>query len=335
MWDELRGHQRLVELFRRAMARGRGAHAYLLIGPEGIGKRLFARMLAQCLFCERTTDAELEACGECPPCRQVLAGTHPDLLTVACPEGKRELPISLMIGERDKRGKEGLCHELAMRPMSGSRRVAIIDDAQTMNVEAANALLKTLEEPPLGSILFLLTPTVDAILPTIRSRCQPVLFTPVSDGEIADLIQRLGWVEGAAAAAEAAALAEGSLATAQQLLQPELRKLRQELFDALDRPQIDPLGTATLVLAGLDEMASDAPTQRRYAGWVIRFCVEHLRSRVRDSSATTPDDVDRIAAMMERCLDAERHLAQSMPIPLCVEGLFDELARIRRGAVPV
>ena len=111
IWESLKGHRRTVDLFRRAMRRQRGAHAYLLIGPEGVGKRRFATGLAQCLFCERTSDAELEACGECAACRQVQAGTHPDLLAVSCPEGKRELPISLMIGDRDKRGKEGLCHE--------------------------------------------------------------------------------------------------------------------------------------------------------------------------------------------------------------------------------
>ena len=171
------------------------------------------------------------------------AGTHPDLLNVACPEGKRELPIALMIGEREKRGKEGLCHELAMKPMTASRRIAVIDDAQTMNAESANALLKTLEEPPPGSILFLLTPTVDAILPTIRSRCQPVMFAPLSDADVTDLLLDLGWVSDTDAAADAAALAEGSLATAQELLQPELRDLRQQLFAALDRPNLDPIAT--------------------------------------------------------------------------------------------
>jgi len=335
MWNQLRGHQPLIELFRRAIRRGRGAHAYLLIGPEGIGKRLFARLVAQSLFCERTPDEELEACGDCPSCRQMRASTHPDLLEVGCPEGKRELPIALIAGSDDKRGKEGLCYELAMKPMTASRRIAIIDDAQTMNVEAANSLLKTLEEPPPGSILFLLTPSVDALLPTIRSRCQPVMFSPLSDEDIAALLVEQGLVSDASVAAETATLSEGSLQTAQQLLQPEMRQLREQLFAALERPALDPIQTAAAVLSDLEEFGSDTATQRRYAGWVTRFCIEHFRSRLRAVSETSPEEVDRLSAQIERCLDAEGHLAQSMPVPLCLEGLFDELARIRRGAVAV
>ena len=334
IWDDLRGHQPLIELFRRAMRRGRGAHAYLLIGPEGVGKRLFARRLAQCLFCEATADDELTACEQCPSCKQMRASTHADLLTVACPEGKRELPIALITGDRDKRGKEGLCHELAMRPMTSHRRIAIIDDAQTMNAESANALLKTLEEPPPGSILFLLTPSVDAILPTIRSRCQPVTFNPLSEDDVTALLIEQGLVSEENVAREAAAICEGSLQTARELLQPELRELRTRLFAALARRDFQPIGVSSTVLAALEELASDTATQRRYAGWVLRFCVEHLRGRVRDRPAQ-PDEIDRLTRMIERCLDAEGHLTQSMPVPLCLEGLFDELSRIQRGSALV
>lgn len=337
MWQHLRGHQRLIELFRRAIRRHRGAHAYLLIGPEGIGKRLFARSVAQCLFCQRVPDEDLDACGECPSCRQMQAGTHPDLLEVGCPEGKRILPIALIAGddETGKRGKEGLCYELAMKPMTAGRRIAIIDDAQTMNDASANALLKTLEEPPPGSTLFLLTPSVDAILPTIRSRCQPVMFPPLTDTDVADLLVELGWVSDAAVAAETAALCEGSLATAQQLLRPELRQLRGTLLKALARTPMQPLQVTADVQAALEELGSDTATQRQYAGWVTRFCVEYLRSCLRNVEQTTPEDVDRLSAQIERCLDAEGHLAQSMPVPLCLEGLFDDLARISRAAVAV
>src|SRR5688572_4728736 len=101
IWEQLRQHRPQVDMFRRAVGRERLGHAYLFIGPEGVGKRLVARGIAQSLFCERISENELDACGECPACRQVLAGTHPDLLTVACPEGKREIPIKLMVGEDD------------------------------------------------------------------------------------------------------------------------------------------------------------------------------------------------------------------------------------------
>ena len=340
MWEELRGHQRTLELFRQAFRRNRSAHAYLLIGPEGIGKRTFALKLAQCLFCERTPDHDLDACGECLSCKQMRAGTHPDLLNISKPEGKRELPIELIVGAAERRGREGLCHELAMRPMSARRRIAIIDDAQTMNAASANALLKTLEEPPPGSILFLLTPSADAMLPTIRSRCQPVTFAPLPDDDLAELIQTLGISTDSEDVRQITALAEGSLVTAQQLFHPVLRELRERLFTALGKNGLDPFATTAQVLSTLDELGGDSATQRQHAGWIIRFCVEFFRRQLRDSRVTEPNDpladaseIDVIVAQMERCVEAELHLQQSMPLPLCLEGLFDELSRIRRGHV--
>ncbi len=342
-WDSLRGHDRQRTQFAQAVRRERTAHAYLFVGPEGIGKRRFARLLAQCLFCERIPNEQLDACGECAPCVQMQAGTHPDLIRIARPEGKRELPVELIIGSPDRRGREGLCHELALRPMTADRRIAIIDDAQTMNAASANALLKTLEEPPAGSILILLTPTVDAMLPTIRSRCQPVMFAPLPDEDVAALILQQQWAADEPTARETAQLAGGSLQTARQLLQPPLRKLRDHLFKILAQPALDPFAASTAVLAIIEELGGDSSTQRLHAGWAIRFCVESLRMRLRELSAaddsnaldTDPFLIDSLAAQLERCLDAEIHLQRSMPVPLCLEGMFDGLARIRRGVVPV
>ncbi|MGE3316360.1 MAG: hypothetical protein AB7O26_14690, partial [Planctomycetaceae bacterium] len=152
IWEKIRGHESLVEMFRRSAARGRLSHAYLFVGPAGVGKMLFAKTLAQCLFCERFDDSELEACGECGPCRMMQAGTHPDFLTLGRPDSKNVIPIELIAGSRERRGQDGLCHDIALRPMAGMRRVAVIDDADYLNAESANAFLKTLEEPPPGSV---------------------------------------------------------------------------------------------------------------------------------------------------------------------------------------
>ena len=165
IWEKIRGHTHQVDMFRRAAGRGRLSHAYLFVGPEGIGKRMFARALAQCLFCDRFDDTQLEACGECPACRQMLAGTHPDFLTVCVPDGKSELPIDLLAGPIDRRGREGLCYDLSLRPMSANRKVAVIDDTDRMNDESANSLLKTLEEPPIDSTLILISTNPDSLLP--------------------------------------------------------------------------------------------------------------------------------------------------------------------------
>lgn len=331
IWSDLKRHQAQVEMFRRAIERGRTAQGYLFVGPRGIGKRTFARKLAQCLFCQRIPDAQLEACGACNACQQVAAGTHPDLLEIGCPEGKRELPLELIVGAKERRGREGLCHDLSLRPMSANRRIAIIDDADLMNEESANALLKTLEEPPLGAILILLTPDIDPILPTIRSRCQPVRFAPLKGGELSELLLKTGSTTDAALAREVAALADGSLETAQELLEPELRELRTVLIQALSANLIDGLATSESVSGQMEKMGGDTSEQRRRAGWLLRFAVEHLRGQL--AITDDPDRLERIGEMIDRCLLSEVHLKQSMPVPLCLEGLFDGLGRISRSVM--
>lgn len=340
-------------MIRRAVERGRIAHAYLFLGPDGIGKRLTAHRLAQSLFCQRIPDEQLDACGECPACRQMLAGTHPDLLTIGCPEGKRELPLPLILGPEDNRGREGLLHDLSLHPMNAARRIAIIDDADKMNEESANALLKTLEEPPPGAILFLISPSLETLLPTIRSRCQKVQFAPLTDDELSGLLVELGWESDSAAADAIAALSEGSLATARQLLDPQLRKLRDQLLALLEQPEVSSVSLADELIALIDEIASDIPQQRQVAGWLLRFAIDHYRrtievglSGVQDCGPTwnallahTGGDVleasDLAAAAIDRCVLADLHVQQMMPVPLCIEGWADDLSRIHRGGVPL
>lgn len=353
LWSDLRRHAPQVEMIRRAVQRGRIAHAYLFLGPDGIGKRLVALRIAQSLFCQRIPDNQLDACGACPACKQVLAGTHPDLLTVACPEGKRELPIALIVGSDENRGREGLLHDLALHPMSASRRIAILDDADKMNEESANALLKTLEEPPPGAILFLISPSLETLLPTIRSRCQKVQFAPLTDDELAGLLVQLGWEADPRAAAAVAALSEGSLATARQLLDPGLRKLRDQLLDRLAQPLLSSGTLADELIAQIDELAADVPEQRQVAGWLLRFAIDHYRRTLEaglsgESDAGPTWDAllarthgdplaaaDLAAAAVDRCVLADLHVQQMMPVPLCLEGWSDDLARIHRGSAPI
>jgi len=106
---------------------------------------------------------ELTCCQECNSCKQMAAGTHPDLISVECPPDKAILPLSLIIGNEDHRGREGVCFEMSLRPMSGDRRIAIIDDADKMNAESANALLKTLEEPTANYLMILIASELDSI----------------------------------------------------------------------------------------------------------------------------------------------------------------------------
>lgn len=187
-WSEIKGHDEIVERFRRAIARNRLASTFLFVGPTGIGKMMFARELAKALLCEHHRETELLACDACPACQQVAADSHPDLDIVSKPDDKSVIPVDLLIGDADHRRREGLCHNLALKPFRGGRRIAIIDDADCLNQEGANCLLKTLEEPPARSVIILISASEQKQLPTIRSRCQVVRFRPLANDVIATLL---------------------------------------------------------------------------------------------------------------------------------------------------
>jgi DNA polymerase-3 subunit delta' len=352
-WNTLLGHAGQIEKLRCSSAGGRLAHAYAFVGPSGIGKKRFTRELAKCLLCENHSDAELVSCGQCSNCRQVAADTHPDLLTVGLIEGKRELLLKQFIGEKETRGKEGLCYDVSLKPMSGRRRVAMIDDAETLNDESANALLKTLEEPPPNSILILIATSADLLLPTIRSRCQVLAFQPLTADDVRQLLLREGITADEREAAQAAALSGGSLDEARQLLDPQLRDLREELYNLLAANPFRSTSTAARMIECLEPAGSEKSSQREYAGWMIRFCVEFFRQALlaitRGGAGTTveipqvrkfverlgalnADTSDRLIELIERCLAADHHIDSNASIPLCLEALFDDLGRLMRGA---
>src|SRR5436190_1273316 len=210
-WQNIRGHDRVVEKFRRALARGRLASTFLFVGPSGIGKRTFALTLAKGLLCERVPEQRLEPCGECPSCLQVASLNHPDVELIAKPADKAFIPLELLIGDADHRMRAGLCYSIALKPYSGRRKVAIIDDADYLNKEGANCLLKTLEEPPPRSLLILIGTSEQRQLPTIRSRCQIMRFQPLAENDVAELLVEQGLCADAGVARAAASHSEGSL----------------------------------------------------------------------------------------------------------------------------
>ncbi|HEY5998625.1 MAG TPA: DNA polymerase III subunit delta', partial [bacterium] len=193
------GHAPQRELLARALARGAVHPAYLFTGLPGVGKRLLALELARAWLCH----AEMGApCGACPSCRAVGGDAHPDWLLVA-PEKEKEKRKSIGVEQVRNFGAW-----LWQTPARGSRKAALIDPADALTAEAANALLKTLEEPPPGRVVVLVASRPGALPPTVRSRCQQVAFGPLAEEEVAEVLRRNGWP--AQAARQAAALADGS-----------------------------------------------------------------------------------------------------------------------------
>src|SRR5262249_51235353 len=147
-WQRVLGHDAHVEEFTRAVRRGRLAHAYLFVGPEGVGKRLFATELAKALLCEAPpADQSLQACDRCPACVQVDAGTHPDFAYTRRPAEAHDFPVEIM---------REVCRSFALKSARGRGRVIILDDVDDLNDASANCFLKTLEEPPPRSVLILI-----------------------------------------------------------------------------------------------------------------------------------------------------------------------------------
>ena len=159
-YERILGHDRQKSILRKATASSRLAHAYLFHGPEGVGKRLLALALVRTLVC-RTGDG----CGDCASCRRVDHHNHPDLHLLEPADGVIKIDQVRKVQR-----------ELSLRPLEATKKVCLIDNAEAMNPSAANALLKTLEEPSGDSLLILLTAHPEGLLPTIRSRCQNLAF---------------------------------------------------------------------------------------------------------------------------------------------------------------
>ncbi|MEO6207644.1 MAG: hypothetical protein ABIP77_06795 [Candidatus Limnocylindrales bacterium] len=158
------------------MIRGRVPHAVLLVGPAGIGKTTLADDLASGLLCT-VDDLQARPCGACRACRLVASGGHPDVHRIGPDGAGRQVVIG---GPGSKvRGIRDLIGELALLPVEGGARIAIVESAQRMNEDAQTALLKTLEEPPAGVTLILCADAEEPLLPTIRSRCARIRLGPV------------------------------------------------------------------------------------------------------------------------------------------------------------
>lgn len=345
-WQSLKGHQEQRSLFEKSLQHGRLSHAYVLTGPDGIGKRKFARLLAQSVFCRESPPDQIDACGECRACRSFLAGTWPDFIEIGVPTGKTEIPIALILGEPDKRGREGLCFELSMAPQASERRVAVINDAHRLNAEGANALLKTLEEPPSHALILLICDSPDSLLPTIRSRCQAIRFFPLTVGDVKDILLTEEMVESPEEASAVAAMAEGSIVLAQQLLNPDLRHLRDLVGRQLEQlEQMHPLEISHQVTEELERISSGTEEQRRNARWLLRFIAEVVNARMRRLTSGDFSDpllqrfgvrsgIDLLAPILDRLIVATHQIDGNSPVRLVLEAMFDDVARqLRLGPV--
>lgn len=276
-WNELVGHQRQKEWFDRAVQRGRLANTFLFLGPDGVGKRTFARLLAKSLLCHRSPSGKLEPCGACEDCAQVNAMTHPDLIEVAKPSDKSVIPLELIIGPEEARRSEGLIHDIGLKPYSGKRKIAILDDADSLAAEGANALLKTLEEPPPDSLLILMSVSLQKQLPTIRSRCQVIRFQPLAVDQLAQLIVQQGIVTAPEQSLTIARQCDGGLGMARTLADESLAKFRSQLLEVLANEQLDFVSLAKTVGEVTDSAGKESIVRRPRIKLMMKMAADFYR----------------------------------------------------------
>jgi DNA polymerase-3 subunit delta' len=213
-FKDIIGQHKQLTILASALANGRLHHAYLFLGPEGVGKHLVAVALAKALHC---SEVQNDFCGSCVNCRRIADGNHPDVRVIEPLSGKKEISIQ-QIRELER--------ELNYRSFTGARKIAIIDPATLLNPSSQNALLKTLEEPPQDSLIILIAPNAGGLLPTLRSRCLRLTFAPLTRKEIAGFLQSHDGVNGDDAEF-IAALGMGSIGAALALDKTELIEKRK------------------------------------------------------------------------------------------------------------
>jgi DNA polymerase-3 subunit delta' len=210
------GHQRPLQILRRAIEAGRVHHAYLFTGMEGIGKRVVALNMAKALNCPHQAG---EACDRCSVCQRMDKGIHPDLILIN-PTGE-----TIKIGQVRE-----LQRSIAFKPFEARWRVIIMDGAERMTREAANALLKTLEEPPPWTAIILVATAVEGLPITVLSRCQRIRFNPLSQEEVKRVLADLLPAEQISILAP---LASGSPGRAVRMDWEEVTKVKGALPSAL------------------------------------------------------------------------------------------------------
>ena len=211
---DITGQQKPLTVLRAALANRRLHHAYLFVGPEGVGKHTVAADLAKAIHCSELNN---DFCDGCVNCTRIADGNHPDVRVIEPLAGKKEIGIA-QIRELER--------ELSYRSFTGKHKVAVIDPASLMNSSSQNALLKTLEEPPQDSLIILIATHAGGLLPTLRSRCLRLSFAPLARQEVAGYLQARQGMS-SADAEFVAALGMGSIGAALSLEKDELVEKRR------------------------------------------------------------------------------------------------------------
>lgn len=222
-YSDIIGHEDIVKHFKSSIELGKVSHAYILNGEKGVGKKTLANVVAKSLQCE---SGNPDPCGECTSCLQVESNNQPDIIWI-----NHEKPNVISVDEV----RSQIVNDIDLKPYRSKYKIYIVPDAQMLNPQAQNALLKTLEEPPEYAIIMLLTDNVDKFLPTILSRCIVLNFKPVQPLEMIEYLEEQLGIE-KAKAKFCADFAQGNLGKAVRLaISPDYNEIKEDSVRLLRR----------------------------------------------------------------------------------------------------
>jgi DNA polymerase-3 subunit delta' len=319
-FDAVLGQEPAKKTLEQALRRGQVHHAYRFEGPPGVGKWLLALAVARALLCETPTPFACETCSACKRASTFSEAepelpAHPDLLIVERGLYRSVLQASEASGISIEQVRRIVLSRVGFSPHEGRAVVCIVRGAEELTISAANALLKTLEEPPPRTFFFLLTSKPSRLLDTIRSRTLPVRFGPLSDAIVAQLLETRGLDS------KLAPLAQGSMEQARVLGNAEALAEREgfarNVLEGVDAPD----------LAGALAFSEKQKLERVDLLDLLGHLAQVLALRVREVVAAAPDEARRLARRYEIVRTAQGDLERNVSPQLALEAMMTKLRR--------
>lgn len=322
MFADIIGHKEIIKCLKNAIRSGRIANAYIFSGPSGVGKKLTALNFAKALNCMNSPD---DACDVCISCKKIDDRNHPDVISIE-PEGQKIKIDQVRLLQRQS----------AYKPMEGRYKVYVISDAEKLTLEAANSLLKTLEEPPSNTVILLISTAYSSLLPTIRSRCISIKFNPIPHEVLKfALAEKFGISE--AEAEVMATRSQGNVKVAMELLSSPVKSSDTKLMSLVRLLSQKDVESMIAVFREAEELSNDTEVLNELVGiyrdalLLKHGCPRHLllnRDKVTLIEKLANRNTDsQIEAMLKRILKTLNLIEKNVNPILAIEVMFFQSMR--------